>query len=93
VLQTSVPLAVKDLIEYVVPPDVYELVVPPELKTAFGIPPPDVSTQVSVPVFMIEARLYCEMVKVVPLRVTPPLAATVTTPAPKFVILITVPVA
>jgi len=41
---------------------------------------------------MIEDRLYCAMVSVLPLRVTPPLAATVTVPAPRFVMLITVPV-
>jgi hypothetical protein len=41
---------------------------------------------------MIEARLYCAIVSVLPLSVTPPPAATVTTPAPRFVMLTTVPV-
>jgi hypothetical protein len=42
---------------------------------------------------MIEDRLYCAIVNVEPFRVTPPAAATVTVPAPRFVRLITVPVA
>jgi hypothetical protein len=77
----------------VIPPLEYELVVPPELKTAFGIPPPDVNTQVSVATFMIEDRLYCAIVNVEPFSVTPPAAATVTVPAPRLMRLITVPVA